>query len=76
MVSACSFILLCSLPQALLSKGADPNRASSGTAAALVLAARSGHHDVVRVLKEHKAAHEGDPAAKTCDFSAIDASTR
>ena len=65
-----------SLPQALLSKGADPNRASSGTDAALLLAAKSGHHGVVRALKEHKAAHEGDPAVKTCDFSAIDAKDR
>ena len=40
--------------QALLSKGADPNAASSGTAAALVLAAKAGHSAVVRALKEHK----------------------
>ena len=31
---------------------------------------------VVRALKEHKAAHEGDPAVKTCAFSAIDAKDR
>ena len=62
--------------QALLSKGADPNGASSGTAAALVLAAKSGHSGVVRAFKEHKAANGHDNKVKTCDFSALDADTR
>lgn len=62
--------------QALLSKGADPNGASSGTAAALVLAAKSGHSGVVRAFKEHKAANGDDNKVKTCDFSALDANTR
>ena len=62
--------------QALLTKGADPNGASSGTAAAIVLAAKSGHSGVVRALKEHRVANEDDPKVKTCNFSALDSTTR
>lgn len=62
--------------QALLSKGADPNWAASGTAPALVLAAKSGHVGVIRVLKEHKINKEDDPMTKTCDFSVIDKNSK
>ena len=41
-----------------------------------MLAAKSGHAGVVRALKEHKAANEGDPKVKSCNFSALDANTR
>ena len=62
--------------QALLSKGADPNWAASGTAPALVLAAKCGHADVIRVLKEHKINKEDDPTTRTCDFAVIDTNSK
>ncbi len=57
----------------LLRKGLDPNAASPGTAPALVLAARRGHADVLRVLRE--TAEQDGKGKSAADFGALDPRT-
>ena len=40
--------------------GVDPNKAGRGKAPAVILAARAGHYDVIKVLREHKEKAKGD----------------
>ena len=42
------------LPAILSISGVDPNISGKGKAPALILAARAGHCDVIKVLRDHK----------------------
>lgn len=60
----------------LLKRNIDPNFAATGTAPALILAAKNGHFDVIHVLKEHKVCNEKNKGAKCTNFGIIDIRTR
>ena len=61
--------------QALLARGADPNLVPKGTTPALIAAAKNGHSEVIKIMKEHKLGGTILDAGGT-DFSIVDGRSR
>jgi hypothetical protein len=53
-------------------EGVDPNLCGKGTSPPLLLAAKAGHYDVIRVLREHKDKNGSDQTIATTDFAILD----